>query len=191
MKKFSLFALALIGMTLVSCSVEPITYKLADDSTLTWYGEENADHYHGGSLEITEGSLTMEGDKVTEGNFTIDMNSLKANADGMPAEKVAYLEGHLKSEEFFNTEKYENIKVKVTGYENGKLSATVNVLGVDLTNEIPVTLTQTESAVEIKGEFSIDISATNMPYLANKNEETGAPALNPNLQFTLDVKLKK
>lgn len=191
MKKNSLFALALIGIALVSCSVEPVTYKLADASTLTWYGEENADHYHAGTLEITEGSLTMEGEKVVEGTFTIDLNSLKANADGMPAEKVAYLEGHLKSEEFFNTAKYSDIKVKVNGFEDGKLNTTVNVLGVDLTNEIPVTLKQSENEVEIKGEFSIDISATNMPYLANKNEETGEPALNPNLQFTIDVKLKK
>lgn len=191
MKKISIFAIALIGMTLVSCSVEPVTYTLDGESTLTWYGEENADHNHTGTLNITEGSITMEGEKVTEGTFTVDLNSINVTTEGLPTEKVGYLESHLKSDEFFNVEKYSDVKVKVSGYENGKLNTTINVLGVDLTNEIPVKLTQTENEVQIKGEFSIDISATKMPYLANKNEETGAPALNPNLQFTLDVKLKK
>lgn len=191
MKKVSLFALALIGLTFASCSVEPVTYTLEENSTLTWHGEEHAEHFHNGTLAITSGSLTMEGDKVTDGSFVIDMNSLKATTEGLPTEKVAYLEGHLKSDEFFNTAKYGEANVKVNGYENGKLNTTITVLGVELTNDIPVSLKQTENSVEIKGEFSMDISGTKMPYLEKKNEETGEAALNPNLQFTLDIKLKK
>jgi polyisoprenoid-binding protein YceI len=190
MKKLTyLFASA--GLMLASCSAEPETFKLDDSSTLTWMGQENATHQHNGTLTFSEGSLTMQGDEVVEGTFKVDMASMKVTTEGLPSDKAGYLTTHLQGEDFFMIDKHPSIDVTVSGYADGKLSTTINVMGVELKNDIPVKLEKKEGEVTISGKFSLDVSKTKIAYLKEKNPETGAPALNPNLEFDLNLKLKK
>lgn len=190
MKKLTyLFAAA--GILLASCSPEPETYTLDDSSSLKWLGMESADHAHNGTLSFSSGSLTMQGDEVVEGNFKVDMKSLKVTTDGLPEEKAGYLIEHLQGEDFFMIEKHPTIDVSVSGYAKGKLSTTVKIMGVEVKNDIPLKLEKKDGKVTISGKFTLDISSTKVAYLKEKDPETGKPSLNPNFEFELDLKLKK
>ena len=68
---------------------------------------------HKGTLDITDGRLAVEGDDITAGSFTIDMNSLTVT-DLDEASGKGKLEGHLKNEDFFEVGTYPTAKFEIT-----------------------------------------------------------------------------
>lgn len=147
-------------LSLVSCAPEKTTYDLdVKSSTLAWKGSENPEDYHTGTVQFSNGSIEMEGEKLVKGTFTIDMNTIAGNDASMNAEKNEKLANHLKDTDFFSVVKYPKVNVTVNGYENGKLSTTINVLGKDVKQDIPVKLEKKENTVTISGKFDVDFSA--------------------------------
>lgn len=200
MKKKNILAVISLAFIAVSCGndtteevvVEDTVYTLnTEESTLWWRGEENADHFHTGNISFAEGTFTMNGDNVVSGDFKIDPNTLAPNTEGYPAEKMAYLKSHLLDTAFLFTAEYPNITVKTAEYKDGKLKTTINVRGVDLETEVPVSVKQKENELNIKGEFTIDFGKSMMPYLIDINPETGAPGAKSGFQFKMDLKLSK
>lgn len=72
-------------------------------SSIHWIGKKITGE-HEGSIKFKEGYLVFKSKKLTGGNFTVDMTSL-SNDDQTGSSKQK-LEGHLKSEDFFNTATY-------------------------------------------------------------------------------------
>lgn len=160
-------------------------------STIEWKGAENAEHFHVGVISLKEGSLTMNGDSLVGGRFVVDMASIEAKTEGYPAEKLAYLGTHLKDTAFFFVAENPEVSVDVHSYTDGKMKATFNILGVAIEQEVPVKLTSDDKGATISGDFKIDISSTNMPYTKEINPETGKPSLIPELEFKINLVLKK
>ena len=203
MKTKSLLLMAATALFAVACgsgeettdtadaTVEPVVYNLdSESSSLWWKGEENEMHYHTGHVQITEGTLTMVGDSVAEGKFTVDLTTITV-ADSMPQNNIDYFISHLQGEDFFNILADSTATVTVKGYADGKMNTTINVLGTDLTNDIPLTMNATEDGATFSGKFSIDFADTKMPYLTEVNPETGAPGAKSEFQFDLNLVLKK
>ncbi len=65
---------------------------------------------HGGDLTIKSGNVEFKGTELVGGTFVLDMNSLKT-ADSPK------LEGHLKSPDFFDVEKFSEGSFKITQVE--------------------------------------------------------------------------
>ena len=84
---------------------------------------------HNGSVNIKEGELLIKDGYLTGGTFTIDMTSIKVL--DLTGEYAAKLEGHLKSDDFFNTEKFPASTMKITK-ANAKGNGLYEVTG-DLT----------------------------------------------------------
>jgi polyisoprenoid-binding protein YceI len=102
--KLKLTSLALLLVVITSTAfkapVKPITYKVdATQSTLTWVGKKLTGS-HNGTIALQSGNLLFDGKKLTGGNFVIDMTTIK------DADKSARLEGHLKADDFFGTDKF-------------------------------------------------------------------------------------
>ena len=73
--------------------------------TVNWTGSKMA-YDHNGTINISEGKFTADGHKIKSGEFTINMKSLN-NVDLKDnLSKKANLEGHLKSADFFDVEKF-------------------------------------------------------------------------------------
>jgi len=74
-----------------------------DKSKLVWKGYKVTGS-HEGTINIESGSLIFDGDKLTGGEFVIDMTSLVST--DLTGEYKGKLEGHLKSDDFFGVQNH-------------------------------------------------------------------------------------
>lgn len=101
-------------LVLASFSFKAFETKSVDTekSSVKWTGYHLAKSYeHMGSIGIKSGSIEMDGDMITGGSIVIDMNSI-TNSD-LEGEKKTKLEGHLKSDNFFNVEEFPEAKLMI------------------------------------------------------------------------------
>ncbi|WP_016989781.1 YceI family protein [Flavobacterium sp. ACAM 123] len=105
MKNFKAIALALT-VVFSTLSVTAQTKKVdVSKSTINWVGKKVTGQ-HSGTVNVKEGTLIFRGDKLAGGNFTVDMPTLTST--DLSGESLGKLNGHLKSEQFFGTEKFPN-----------------------------------------------------------------------------------
>jgi polyisoprenoid-binding protein YceI len=106
-----------------------------EKSTMNWRGTKpSGEHY--GIVQLFSGSLDTDGKTITGGSFIIDMNSIVCK-DLNNETFNKKLVGHLKSKDFFYTEKFPkaffNItRVSIEKFIKDGFSATHNISG-DLT----------------------------------------------------------
>lgn len=203
--------MASVALLAVSCtSTEEVTEEVVvedtmytvntEATTLMWAANMGPEYGHNGTISITEGTMTMNGDNLVSGSFTIDMNTVK-NVDLVEAgevDKAGYLEGHLKgtmvdekhpADLFFNAPVFPTTKVSLGEYKDGKLGLTVSILGKEMQQEVPVTLTLDEKGATINGEFALDFTSLEVPGL-QPNPEDGSQ-INPMIDFKLNVVMTK
>ena len=102
-------ATSLLLILLISLSIAAQTRKInISKSTIVWTGKKITGE-HTGTLQFKDGSLTYSKKKLTKGSFTVDMTTLN-NTDQSGKDK-AQLEGHLKSNDFFNTEEFKEAEL--------------------------------------------------------------------------------
>ncbi|WP_298537137.1 YceI family protein [uncultured Algibacter sp.] len=88
-----------------------------DKSKVVWKGYKVTGS-HEGTIAIKSGNLIFDNDKLTGGEFVIDMTTI--NATDLDGEYKGKLDGHLKSDDFFGVEKHPTAtlvftKVKASG----------------------------------------------------------------------------
>ncbi|MEJ6583053.1 MAG: YceI family protein [Crocinitomicaceae bacterium] len=196
MKKIGMFLCASLTLMATSCSTEPTTYKLdKKSSSLEWAANMSPEYGHTGYVQITEGSIVMEGDALKSGSFTIDMNTIKSTDLDEP--KATYLAAHLMGtapdenhpvDMFFNTPKFPKVIVNLGEYKNGKLGMALVILGKELNQDVAVKLTNDEKGASIKGDFALDLTPLEIPGLQVGPDGS---QINPAINFKLNVVLKK
>ena len=93
----------------------------SEKSSLKWHGEKVTGE-HWGQINLKEGWMSWENNKLSGGEFVIDMGSI-TNTDIEDAEYNAKLVGHLKSDDFFGVERFPTAKLEIKSSEkfnNGK-----------------------------------------------------------------------
>ena len=104
MTNFKTIAIALLvafGTVTMTAQTKKVN---ATKSTITWLGKKVTGQ-HEGTVNLKEGSLIFKGKYVVGGNFTVDMTSM-TTTDLKAGQGKEKLDGHLKSEDFFGTEKF-------------------------------------------------------------------------------------
>ncbi|MDX9903973.1 MAG: YceI family protein [Bacteroidales bacterium] len=117
--------------------------QIADPSatTITWFGNKIIGSAHTGTIGLMEGWLTTEGNVITGGEFTVDMNSI-VNTDVKDEKMRERLVGHLKSDDFFGVEKYPLAKLTLTGsseFSDGKATVRGNLTIKEATHPVEFT----------------------------------------------------
>ncbi len=155
-------------------------------SSLEWTGKKVTGQHHG-SLELTEGSFSLENDRISSGMFVIDMTSLSnEDLEGDTKEKLV---GHLKSDDFFSVENHPTSVLKLnnsTKLKNGKATVKGELTIKGITHPIEFEGTKTGNVFE--ATITVDRTKYNVRYGSGKFFEN----LGDNMiydDFTLDVTL--
>ncbi len=110
-------------------------------SKITWLGKKVTGQ-HEGTINLKEGTLIFKGKKLRGGNFTVDMTSI--NTTDLQGESKGKLDGHLKADDFFGTEKFPTAKLvfkKIADKGNGTFTVTADLTIKDQTNPIVFDIT--------------------------------------------------
>ncbi|MFK7782327.1 YceI family protein [Psychroserpens sp.] len=107
--------LAITIASFTSVSKKNINIK---DSTVSWKGHKVTGS-HEGTINLSQGSLTFEGDKLSGGSFTIDMTTINVTDLDYKNGKEK-LEAHLKSDDFFGVNNHKTAVFKINSVTGDK-----------------------------------------------------------------------
>lgn len=108
MKSLKTIAIALL--ITVSTSVLAQQKKInTTTSTITWVGKKVTGQ-HSGTINVKDGTLVFKKKKLKGGLITVAMNSINTT-DLKAGQGKEDLDGHLKADDFFGTEKYPTAKI--------------------------------------------------------------------------------
>ncbi len=91
-------------------------------SSVSWVGTKPTGK-HNGTFNLSEGTISVKGNEVVGGKFTIDINTLKVLDIPAEDEGNAKLTGHLKSPDFFDVEKFPTATFEIVSVEAFKADA--------------------------------------------------------------------
>ncbi|RKN78347.1 YceI family protein [Ulvibacterium marinum] len=102
------------------------------ESKVTWKAYKVTGS-HTGTVDLTEGALMFDGDKLTGGEFVVNMASLIST--DLEGEYKGKLEGHLKSDDFFGVETHPTSKlvftnVKASGKNSYEVTGDLTIKGI-------------------------------------------------------------
>ena len=167
MKKTGILILAIslisMGFNFKNQSIKDAPLKVdITKSTIHWSGYKPTGS-HTGTVELQAGTISLDGNKITGGNFTVDMHSIK-DSDG--SEK---LEKHLKSKDFFEVAVFPTATFELThtANKNGKTYITGNLTVKNNTKQItfPASISVTDSSITLTSEvFKINRADFNVRY---------------------------
>ena len=187
MKNLKSIALALVvALATVSASAQ-IKKIDAAKSSINWLGKKVTGQ-HNGTVNFKEGNLVFKGNKVTGGNFVVDMTSLTAT--DLQGEYQGKLNGHLKADDFFGTDKFPTANLvfkKVVAKSTTKYTVTGNLTIKGITK--PVTFDLATTANSATAKFNVDRTKYDIKYGSGSFfSNIGDKAIND--EFELDVTLK-
>ena len=111
MKNFKSIAVALVALFAFTANAQ--TKKInAAKSGIVWTGKKVTGS-HTGTINLQEGALVFKGKVLKGGTFTVDMTTI-STTDLKPGQGKESLDGHLKAEDFFGTEKHKTAKLNFT-----------------------------------------------------------------------------
>lgn len=100
-----------------------------DKSILKWTGKQITTKTHFGSLKFKSGNIIFENGIISSGKFLVDMTSLLV--EDLQGNYKQKLEGHLKSDDFFSVEKFNESSLTI-------LSSSKNDSGLDVNGSLTI-----------------------------------------------------
>lgn len=171
----SVLSVFLAGILVVSCGKDkPLTSESNEVSTtkdghvfeidtlnskIEWKGykvvkTENTSHF--GIIKFESGDITVKDGKLESGKFVADMNSLTSVDLKDDAEQLGKLNGHLKSGDFFETDKFPTASYEITKVSENTSGDYNTILEGNLTIKGITKPVQFNANVSVKdGEVSI------------------------------------
>lgn len=164
----AILAFASISFTTRELNNPVTTYNVdAEKSTLTWKGKKVTGE-HEGNINISKGLIKVDGQKITGGEFTIDMQSL-SNTDLTDAEYNKKLVDHLKSDDFFGTDKHATSKfvikeVTSKGADKYEVKGDLTIKGKTNPITFPATITDKGNQIIVDGVAVVDRAKYDIQY---------------------------
>ena len=182
----TVFIVAVIA-TLMSFNLKDFEYKIDNQkSKITWIGKKVTGQ-HSGTINLSEGSFKVKGSKIAGGSFIIDMTSLK---DGEANQK---LEGHLKSDDFFSTDKnptatFMTSKIESTGGDQYVVKGNLTIKGITNEIEFPATIQVANGQINAKAKILVDRTKFDIKFRSgNFFENLGDKAIEDNFELNVDL----
>jgi polyisoprenoid-binding protein YceI len=162
MKNLRTLALTLL-VAFSALSITAQTKKIdASKSTINWLAKKVTGQ-HSGTVNLKDGALVFKKKKLAAGKFTVDMTTLTST--DLTGEYQGKLNGHLKSEDFFATEKFPTATLvfkKLAAKTNGVYTVTADLTIKGITN--PVTFDLATTANTATTTFMVDRTKYDIKY---------------------------
>lgn len=186
----AVFAVSTVGAAFAQTyNVDPAASKI------TYVGKKVTGE-HTGNLTIKSGSLVVEGDAIKGGEVVVDMNSL-TSTDLTDKEYNTKYVGHMKSPDFFNTEKFPESKLVIKSSKKTAKGLEVNGDLTMIGSTQPVTFTvtdwkKTDSSVSGKSTLVLNRTKWGLKYgSASFFKSIGDKAIHDEFTLTVDLTAKK
>lgn len=132
------------------------TYNIDSSSVVKWIGSKLiGGENHFGVVGIQKGVVALENGAIVSGEVVLDMSTIKDN-DVKNPEYAAKLEGHLKSQDFFNVDSFPTATLKINNVVEGKVNADLTIKGKTKTIDFPAEVTVENDLVKVSSNFSIN-----------------------------------
>lgn len=214
MKKAIFLAATLSALTIVGCNNAPeadeavtgeqqkaattvgTAYNIDTvGSSVEWLGSKPVGQ-HNGLFKISEGKFSVENGSISAGSFVISTASL-TDLDLKAGEGKEKLEGHLKSADFLDTDKFPTAKFEITSVAPlaNDSSATHTISGnltlKDSTKNIsfPAKLTIADNNLQAQANFNIDRTLWGLHY--GNDKSLGDKFIRPEVNIKLNITANK
>lgn len=187
MKNLKTIALALV-IALGTISVSAQNKKInTEKSKINWVGKKVTGQ-HSGTISFQSGTLVFEKNALKGGSFVVDMTSITVTdlEAGKGKEK---LEGHLKADDFFGTDKFATSSLdfkKIASKGNGVYTVTADLTIKEITNSVTFDITVKGNTATTK--LTVDRTKFDIKYgSGNFFDNLGDKTIND--EFELNVNL--
>jgi len=177
----------ILALTLASFTVVKEKKVKVKESNITWVGKKITGS-HEGTIQLSEGVLEFTNEKLSGGNFVIDMTTIEVTdlETGNGKEK---LEGHLNSDDFFGTENYETATFNITNVSgkspNYKVTGDLTIKGKTIPKTFDMLVTDTSATAN----FEIDRTKFDIRYgSASFFDNLKDKAINDDFEMNVNLK---
>ena len=163
MKNLKTIAIALLvtfGTTIATAQNKKIN---TEKSKISWVGKKVTGE-HSGTINFKEGTVVLKKGKLAGGSFTVNMTSIEVT-DLKAGQGKEKLEGHLKADDFFGTEKYANAALdfkKITPKAKGTYTVTADLTIKGITKPVTFDLAVTTNTASTS--FKVDRTKYDIKY---------------------------
>ena len=142
----------------------------ADASSIKWRGTKIGGD-HEGTINLKSGTLALKNGTILKGNFVINMTTIQ-NIDIEDKKMRAKLENHLRSDDFFNVQKYPEAKMKIksaksNGPNKHKVTADITIKGITKEITFDADLKEERDHITVTSKLKIDRAKFNVRYGSN------------------------
>ncbi len=173
------------------------------NSKIDWTGSKPTGK-HTGTINLTDGTVSIKDNMLDSGKFTIDMNTITVT-DLKAGDGKEDLEGHLKGtggteadyDHFFNVKKYPQSTFEITKAvtENGKTTVEGNLTMKGITKNVkfPATVTVNGDTVTLVSDpFTINRTLWNVNYGSKSVfDNLGDKFINDDIELKVSITAKK
>ncbi|HSD07461.1 YceI family protein [Flavobacterium sp.] len=155
-------------------------------SNINWVGKKVTGQ-HNGTVAFKSGALVFKKNVLTGGNFVVDMTSLTAT--DLTGEYLGKLNGHLKSEDFFGTEKFPTSTLvfkTIANKGNGVYGVNADLTIKGITKPVAFDLTVKGNTASIA--FNVDRTKYDIKYNSKSFfESIGDKAIYDEFELTVNL----
>lgn len=164
-------------------------------SSIKWLGKKVTGK-HNGSVKVKSGNIEFANGEIKSGQIVIDMSSI--TVEDLEGDSKNDLEGHLKSEDFFNTSKFSDAtftfkSAKMMNKHQFEVTGDLSIKGIshEVTANI-VAVPSGEKELNVNGGFQVDRTNYDIKFRSAKFfSDLGDKMIDDNFVITLDLKASK
>ncbi|WP_028295768.1 YceI family protein [Olivibacter sitiensis] len=184
-----LMAVVVVGTAFINKRADKYTLDV-QKSKISWQADKIVGSGHKGEIPFTSGSLLVEKEALVGGDFVANVDGLKITGESNPGR----LEGHLKNEDFFETNKYPTATFKITkvaysSKDKATVTGDLTIKGITNAISFPATIHSSAQQIHAVAEgIKIDRTKFNVKYRSGSFfSDLGDKAIKD--EFTLDIEL--
>lgn len=177
--------LGLASLTNAVAAPKPVAVSTSA-SKVVWLAKKVTGE-HNGTVAISKGSLSVDGNKLVGGSFTIDLKSIVCKDLTDPTYNQKFIT-HISSGDFFEVEKFPTANFVITKVVGNQISGNMTVKGITKAITFPAQISVTGGKVAATASITLDRTDYNIKYGSKKFfESIGDKAIYDDFALTVSL----